>query len=195
MANLITLDDYKTAKKITGFGDDVRLEELVTSVSQLVKTYCNNTIIDNYNSAATELFNIMGGETLVQVSKAPIRTDAGNSPLVYERTSPTETYTTLTLNTDYYIDTVTDSVYRIAGAGLRSWPTGVGAVKVVYKSGYYTTPTDLRLAVIDLVKYYHKDEHTTRRTLTGATIENQGTGESKGFPDHIKRILDLYKTY
>ena len=50
MANLITLDDYKTAKKITGFGDDLRLEELVTSVSQLVKTYCNSTIIDHYNN-------------------------------------------------------------------------------------------------------------------------------------------------
>ena len=28
MANLITLDEYKTAKKITGFGDDVRLEAI-----------------------------------------------------------------------------------------------------------------------------------------------------------------------
>ncbi len=195
MADLITLTEYKAAEGISSTQNDARLTTLIESVSQLVKTYCNNTIIDNYNSSATELFNIMGGETLVQVSKAPIRTDPGYAPVVYERTSPTETYTTLTLNTDYYIDIVTDSVYRIAGAGLRSWPTGVGAVKVVYKSGYATTPTDLRLAVIDLVKYYHKDEHTTRRTLTGATIENQGTGESKGFPDHIKRILDLYKTY
>ncbi len=195
MADLITLTQYKEAEGISSTQNDARLTTLIESVSQLVKTYCNNTIIDNYSAAATELFNIMAGETVVQVSKAPIRTDVGNAPVVSERTSPTESYTTLTLDTDYYIDTVTDSVYRIAGAGLRSWPTGVGAVKVIYKAGYATTPTDLKLAVIDLVKYYHKDEHTTRRTLTGATIENQGTGESKGFPDHIKRILDLYKTY
>ena len=40
MANLITLDEYKTAKKITGFGEDGRLNAIITSVSQLVKTYC-----------------------------------------------------------------------------------------------------------------------------------------------------------
>jgi hypothetical protein len=40
-----------------------------------------------------------------------------------------------------------------------------------------------------------KDEHTQRRTIAGATIENQGTGEGLGFPDHIKRVLDLYKNF
>ena len=58
MANLITLDDYKEALKLTGYGDDVRLESLVTSVSQLVKTYCNNTIVDFYASDKVESFNV-----------------------------------------------------------------------------------------------------------------------------------------
>ena len=41
-----------------------------------------------------------------------------------------------------------------------------------------------------------KDEHKERRTLGGASIQNQGTSgvrNSTDFPDHIKRVLDLYR--
>jgi hypothetical protein len=41
-----------------------------------------------------------------------------------------------------------------------------------------------------------KDEHKERRTLGGATLQNQGTAgirTSTDFPDHIKRVLDLYR--
>jgi hypothetical protein len=61
---------------------------------------------------------------------------------------------------------------------------------------FATTPKDLQLALFDLVNYYVKDEHKERRTLGGATINNQGTAgirTSTDFPDHIKRVLDLYK--
>ena len=49
--------------------------------------------------------------------------------------------------------------------------------------------------IIDLINYYFKDEHKTRRTLQGATMENAPSGDGKGFPDHIKRILDMYKNF
>ena len=97
--------------------------------------------------------------------------------------------------TDYYLDTTTDSVLYVTGSTYKNWPTGPGSVKVTYTAGYSVCPTDLRLAVVDLIKYYMKDEHTQRRTLSGATIENQGTSEGRGFPDHIKRVLDLYKNF
>ena len=41
-----------------------------------------------------------------------------------------------------------------------------------------------------------KDEHKERRVLGGANIQNQGTSgvrNNTDFPDHIKRVLDLYK--
>ena len=67
-----------------------------------------------------------------------------------------------------------------------------------YTAGYATLPVDLKLAVIDLMTYYFKREHKERRTLGGASIQNSATtsqADNVGFPDHIKRILDLYKTY
>ena len=96
-------------------------------------------------------------------------------------------------------DLETDTVYRSDGStGYKEFPRGPGSVKVIYKGGYATCPADLKLAVIDLISYYHKDEHKQRQTLSGASIQNQGTsGQSGnvGFPDHIKRILDLYKNF
>ena len=78
----------------------------------------------------------------------------------------------------------------------RPWPQGVGSVKITYNAGYTDTPKDLKLAVFDLVTYYLKDEHKIRQTLGGATLQNQGTSgmrTSTDFPDHIKRVLDLYR--
>ena len=41
-----------------------------------------------------------------------------------------------------------------------------------------------------------KAEHKTQRSIAGTPIRNEGTTSIKGdvgFPDHIKRVLDLYK--
>jgi len=195
MLNLITLDDYKTAKKITGFGDDVRLEELVTSVSQLVKTYCNNTFVDFFASNKTETFNIDFDNYTVSVDEVPLNSVVS----VEERESISSSYVTLVNDSDYYVDFETDSILRSNGSnGYKNFAKGPGAVKVTYKGGYSACPADLKLAVIDLISYYHKDEHKQRQTLSGASIQNQGTsGQSGnvGFPDHIKRILDFYKNF
>ena len=59
-------------------------------------------------------------------------------------------------------------------------------------------PDDLKLAVSDLITYYLKDEHKERRTLGGASIQNQSSTTQRNnvaFPDHIKRVLDLYKNF
>ena len=190
MANLIQLADYKLYEGLSSTQHDDRLNKIITSVSQLVKTYCGNSIIDYYSTAKTELFNIDWDTHIVQLTESPVTLI--NS--VQIRQSVTSSYTSVS-NTDYYIDYSTDSLLYVAGSPYKNWPKGPGAVKVTYYAGYGEVPKDLQLAVVDLVKYYFKDEKAARKTLSGATIENQGTGDDKGFPDHIKRVLDLYKNY
>ena len=198
MANLISLADYKIAEGIQATKDDAKLDLLIESVSALVKTYCNNTFVDFYSSAKTETFNINYGESFVQLTESPIVSITS----VKERTNATASYTTLSENTDYYIDTKTDSIYRLTAGGFeKSFESGKGAVEVVYTAGYdgaSNLPGDLKLAVIDLVTYYHKDEHKARQTIAGASIQNQGSTSQRNnvaFPDHIKRVLDLYKNF
>ena len=193
MANLITLATYKTAEGIQATKDDAKLELLIDSVSQLVKTYCNATFVDYYTNAKTEYFNINYNEAFIQLEEGPI-VMGDDAPVVSERLDFTSSYTTLTQDQDYYVDTDLDSIYRIG----TPWPKGPGAVKVVYKGGYATVPADLKLAVIDLVTYYHKDEHKARQTIAGASIQNNASTSQRNnvaFPDHIKRVLDLYKNF
>jgi hypothetical protein len=117
-----------------------------------------------------------------------------------ERGGYDESYATLTTGAyEYYLDTRTDSVVRTNESGGRlNWKQGVASVKVTYRAGYASTPQDLRLAVFDLITYYLRDEHKERRTLGGATIQNQSSTTQRdnvAFPDHIKRVLDLYKNF
>jgi hypothetical protein len=194
MTDLITLSNYKTAEGIQATKDDAKLELLITSVSQLVKTYCNATFVDYYTNAKTEMFNINYNESFVQLAEGPVVMSDGNKPVVSERDNITSSYTTITQDVDYYVDTELDCIYRMN----KAWPKGPGAVKVVYKAGYATIPADLKLAVIDLITYYHKDEHKARQTIAGASIQNQSSSSQRNnvaFPDHIKRVLDLYKNF
>ena len=195
MANLITIDEYKESEGIQSTKEDSRINSLISSVSQLVKTYCNNTFVDYYASNKVEYFNNHFNVTSIQVDESPLNTVTS----VKERNGIAADYTTLVANVDYYVDSSTDSIFRSNGSnGFKYWPLGPGSVEVTYKAGYSECPADLQLAVIDLITYYMKDEHKARQTIAGASIQNQSSSSQRNnvaFPDHIKRVLDLYKNF
>ena len=202
MADLITLQQYKDFAGLTGVTMDARINVIVDSVSQLVKNYCGTSIIDDYSSAKTEYFDILNAKTTrVMLDEGPIRTVTS----VSERDSQADSYITLiTENSDssgkyeYIVDSMTDSIIRTNEDVDKSFPKGRKAVKVVYTAGYSSTPEDLKLAIFDLVKYYLKDERKERMQIAGAMIENPVSTSIRnnvGFPDHIKRVLDMYKVY
>ena len=188
MADLISLNDYKELEGVTNTQHDARTEVIIDSVSQLVKTYCGNSIIDHHasvNNDKVETLTISFNTNQVQLTESPVN----NIISVTERTSETGTYITLTDATEYVLDKTTDILYRIGA----NWAPGVNSIVITYDAGYATVPADLKLAVADLVTHYLKGEHKERRTISGATIQNQKSDIA--FPDHIKRVLDLYKTY
>ena len=202
MADLITLQQYKDFAGLTGVTMDARINVIVDSVSKLVKNYCGTSFIDDYSSAKTEYFDIKDNVTTrVMLDEGPVNTVTS----VQERDSQADSYVTLiTENSDnsgkyeYIVDTMTDSIVRTDENVDKAFPKGRKAVKVVYTAGYSSCPEDLKLALFDLVKYYLKDERKERMTIAGATVQNSVSTSIKnnaGFPDHIKRVLDIYKTY
>ena len=202
MADLITLQQYKDFAGLTGVTMDARINVIVDSVSKLVKNYCGTSFIDDYSSAKTEYFDIKDNVTTrVMLDDRPVNTVTS----VQERDSQADSYVTLiTENSDnsgkyeYIVDTMTDSIVRTDENVDKAFPKGRKAVKVVYTAGYSSCPEDLKLALFDLVKYYLKDERKERMTIAGATVQNSVSTSIKnnaGFPDHIKRVLDMYKTY
>ena len=92
MADLITLQDYKTAEGITQPKDDARLNVLIPSVSQLVKTYCGNSFVDFYSSNKTETIDVNWSTHIVQLTESPVNSIVS----VQERTSYSSAYITLT---------------------------------------------------------------------------------------------------
>ena len=202
MANLVTLQQYKDFAGLQGVQTDSRLNTLIPQVTQVVKTYCGNSIVDYYSSAKTEYFDIADSLTSrVMLDESPLNAVTS----VHEREDQAASYVALiTENSDnsgkyeYIIDTRTDSIIRTNSTGTKNFPKGFKAVKVIYTAGYSATPEDLKLAVFDLIKYYLKDERKARMQIAGAMVENQSTSGISGnigFPDHIKRILDFYKVY
>ena len=197
MADLITRDEYKSLKNLSqSVKEDGRIDALIDSVSLLVKTYCGNSIVDYYSSNKTESFNINWNTHIVQLTESPVNTIV----TVQEREGYSSSYTTLTTgDNEYYLDSDTDSVIRTTGGwDYANWPRGPGAVKIIYTAGWVTSPKDLQLAVADLITYYLKDEYKERRSMQGASISNRGTSSMRDnvdFPDHIKRVLDLYKNF
>ena len=194
MADLITIDEYKTSENIQSTKEDSRIASLISAVSALVKTYCGNSIVDHYSTNKVETFSINWSTNLVQLTESPIVSIVS----VEERDDYSSSYTTVP-TTEYFADTALDAVYRVSTAGgAKNWPGGPASVKVTYKAGYSECPADLQLAVIDLITYYMKDEHKARQTIAGASIQNNASSSQRNnvaFPDHIKRVLDLYKNF
>ena len=195
MADLVTLNDYKSAEGINSPKDDSRLNFIIPSVSQLVKTYCANSFVDFYSTNKTETISVNWETHIVQLTESPIVSIVS----VEERDNYSQSYSTLTTGAhEYYLDESTDCLYRTTGQSYKTWARGPASVRVVYKAGYASLPSDLQLAVFDLITYYLKDEHKERRSIAGASIQNQSSTSQRNnvaFPDHIKRVLDLYKNF
>lgn len=194
MADLVTKAQYKEYKGIEHFKDDGKIDSLLSPISELVKTYCGTSFIDHYSTNKVEIFDINDGQTTeLFLTESPLVSVSS----VKEREGITSAYVTLVNNTDYYIDAEHDRLYRIDGdISSKSWAQGFASVEVTYRAGYSSTPQDLRLAIYDLITYYLKEEYKGRKSLAGATLQNETSTtirEDIGFPDHIKRILDMYR--
>lgn len=193
MADLITIDTYKQAKAISSSKEDERLLFLVPAVSQLVKTYCGNSFVDYNSTPYTEYITVEWETNVIQLTETPL------IDIYSIAIRPDYSYTSYeeVPYGDYITNRRTDTVVKREGY----WPIGIESVEVIYTAGYVLSgpgslPEDLKLAVIDLITYYLKDEYKALRMMSGATMQNAPTStmsDGVGFPDHIKRILDLYR--
>ena len=180
--NLVTKAEYKAYMGITSINSDAEVDLLIPKVSDLVKTYCRRTFIDFYDEAKTEVFD--GGFKQIILKETPVV--AVNS--VAYSADYGKTYTSLVKFTDWVVRD--DYVLSLSPMGFAEQINGY---KVVYFAGYEVVPGDLKLAVLDLIEYYSRNNgvvHTTRDLNPGTTQVNYVA--SSNFPASIKRVLDQY---
>ena len=95
---------------------------------------------------------------------------------------------------EYYVDPSVDCVY-IHGKSAY-WTAGYGAARVTYRAGFETVPLDLRMACLDLVHMYAKEEYKERRAIGNTSIDNSTSRTaalSTEWPVHIIRVMDMYR--
>lgn len=187
MADLVTLTEYKAYRGIAGSNDDARVGTIIPMVSELVKTYCGRSFIDHYNTDKVEYFTLKWEQSAIFLSELPIKEVVS----VQEISAGSQTvYDTLAAD-KYVVDPEMDAIYRVYGASRVPYPVGINCVKVTYKGGYSAVPADLKLAIFDLITYYWKDQHIPEKNHASFTIRHNT--DSPDFPDHIRRVLDMYR--
>jgi len=183
MADLINITEYKAFASISSTESDAKLNVVIPMVSAFVKTYCGRDFANYTATAAVEYFSI-GGTTLF-VSEPPVTSiDSVERKLVAG-----DAYTVLTDKVHYEYDIANDCVVSLETDGFPAIPNGV---KITYKGGFATIPSDLKLGVISLVTYYMKGEQVPRKSLNSNQISTEYP-QSQDLPPHIKRVFDLYR--
>lgn len=186
---LVTLQDYKTYKKITKTDSDTELQYVIDSVNTLVRTFVGHSIIDYYTTPYVETFNIRQGQSALQLNEWPIVEVVS----VETRDDYDKPYVVMD-PVEYYIDPDVDCIY-IHGKS-KYWTEGFGAARVTYKAGYASVPLDLRMACLDLVHMYIKEEYKEKRSIGTTSIDNSTSKSSSlatEWPIHIIRVLDMYR--
>lgn len=183
MADLITRQEYKTYAGINSTNHDAEIDFLIPKVTAMIKTYCRRSFTDFVDEAKVETFHgdvdkfILKETPVTQVISVEYSTDFG------------KTFTKLTKFTDWVQDG--DYILNVTSAG--TFPKAINGYKVSYFAGFETVPADLKLAVLDLVTYYRKNDgaiHSTKAPGTNnVQIEYIST---TSLPSHIKRVLDQY---
>lgn len=182
--DLITLAEYKAYIGKASTNDDIAIKSIIPKVSQLVKTYCRRTFVDFVNDAKVETFT--GGGCLAPSEFPLLSVSSVEYSLDYGKT-----YVALVEFTDYAINTSADTIVPISTDS--TFPILINGYKVSYTAGYEVLPEDLKLAVMDLVTYYLKNDMAVKssRDAGSNTVQIEYITRNT-LPSHIARVLDMY---
>lgn len=180
--NLITKAEYKAYAGISSTTQDAEIDVLIPKVSDLVKTYCRRTFVDYYDEAKVEMFR--GGYGTFPLKECPVVS------VLSVQTSDDygQTFSKMTK----FVDWVQEDDYVVA-VNQAGFAPKIGGYKVTYLAGYETVPQDLKLALLDLITYYRKNDASVHnnRAPSGGSVQLEYV-TSSGFPSHIRRVLDQY---
>ena len=183
MADLITIQEYKAYVGINSTNHDAEINLLIPKVSKLVKTYCKRSFVDYFDEAKTEVYD--GGTASIWLQETPVVQVVS----VEQSVNYGQAYTKLVKFVDWVQSG--DEIKAIGYSGI--FEPLINGYKVTYFGGYETVPDDLKLAVLDLLTYYRRNDaaiHSTKAPGTNSVqIEYISTTT---LPANIRRILDLY---
>ena len=197
--NFVTVQEYKDYFNMgANPAEDTRIQLLIDSVSSLVQAYLKIDAAGGQN--ITETISVDYDTDKIFLSNYPINALS----LVVSETGRITTDSTihvpLTGSVDYTADATQGILYRnYTPGGFASWPISpIGYVTASYTTvpkwsgGMSGIPADLKLAVIQLVHYYFKEDYRQSKSIQGSSVVNNLASFDSDFPKHIQVLLDRY---
>lgn len=174
---------------LTKTDQDVKITFLIGAASSLIKAYIGDIFVSD-TSPIIEYATLDYETNKVFTKYYPINSLVSVEEEVLDVETGSTVHTTITQNTDYYIDNKM-SIVRIPEN--TCWPMSPNRVKITYTGGFSLSdiPSDIKLATMELVTYYKEKGYLPNRSLQGATIINN-TNPTAELPAHVRAILDEY---
>lgn len=183
--DLFTLADYKAYQGLTSPNQDAAIKAIIPIASQMVKTYCRRTFNDFVNDAKIEVNS--GGSDKLYLSEFPV---LAISSVEYS-TDYGATFIALAEFTEYVANLEEGYLLPINYDGI--FPTALNGYKITYTGGYETVPADLKVAAMDLLTYYLKNDMAVKaQRAAGANTVQIEYITKNTLPSHIVRVLDMY---
>jgi hypothetical protein len=185
MADLITLAEYKAYAGLNTPNQDTQISSLIPGAIQYCETYCGRKFTKHLDDVFTEVFSgvsyplVLKHWPLTQIVSVEESLDYGKT---YE---PLEEFVG-------WVFSVEDGA--IIHPTNTAFISGINRYRVSYYYGYEVVPSDLKQAVLDLVKYYMRNDmavHSSKAPGTNTVQLEWQTGVA--LPSHIRRVLDYYK--
>jgi len=186
--DLVTLAEYKAYAGISSDTLDSVVTAIIPKASQLVKSLCRRTFVDYINDPKVEIYS-GNNEAKIYLKEYPILQIYG----VEYSVDFGSTYADLEEYVDFVLDLEDGSIAAISSGAPSLFIKYVNGYRVTYTAGYETLPNDLKVAVLDLVTYYVKNDasvHSPKAPGTNTVQIEYIT--TTNLPAHIKRVLDLY---
>lgn len=185
--DLVTKAEYKAYAGISSDTLDTVITAIIPKASELVKSICRRTFVDYVSDAKVEISSgnnrpriYLQEYPVIAISSVELSTDYG------------ATYSSLIEYTDYVFDLEDGSIIALNSTN-SVFTKYINGYKITYTAGYEEIPADLKVAVLDLITYYIKNDASvhSNKSLGGNTVQIEYI-TTTSLPAHIKRILDLY---
>ena len=165
-AEPITLAEAKSYCKVTGTGDDVLFTYLIRAAREELEAYTGRSFATKTLYAE---WDKLPSDGKIRLPKAPV-----SSVTSVQTIDEEGTVTTLTLNTEYYVNGSPWPTMRIAAF----WGTRITRVRVEYIVGYGATscpplPITLKMAMLkDVLTQYDRREDISPDAFTTVLSNN-----------------------
>jgi hypothetical protein len=182
--DFITLTEYKTYAGITNPNQDAQIKAIIPMACQLARTLCRRSFTDYIDDPKVEVFT--GGGPKLYMSEYPLI----NLVSVEYSMDGGKTYTAMVEYSDFVINNEDMSVQTLYTT---EFPARVNGYKVTYTAGYETIPSDLKVAVMDLVTYYLKSDMSVKsqRSVNSNNLQIEYI-TTDALPPHISRVFNMY---